>query len=161
MYNHTHLIAYVQGVWLLKLEVFSMGQTEGRGPHPNQHHPVPQGPPFSINHTFTTGSPPGVQKQSHRKHAALTTPKCTVCSQKFPHTPKAHHLGGAAPPPQEFTSFSPSSSFLSPGRPHDSTGVFCPINCQGLTFDLLTRPPKHLRKCQRSHVTGIRPPPVT
>ena len=48
MSNHAHLITSVTGVWLLKPEVFTkdrkLGRKGGTRPHPQQHHPVPQGP---------------------------------------------------------------------------------------------------------------------
>ena len=128
MYNHAHLIAYIQGVWLLKPEVFinlmflmdrKLDWKGGARPHP--HHAVPQEPPFSINYTLTTGSPETIPQKACSSHTKMHFTKIP------PH--KAAHptacVGIATPPPHRFISFSPSSSFLLPRwRPHHCTGPF-------------------------------------
>ena len=71
----------------------------------------------------------------------------SVCShKKFPTpTHTTAHLtscvGGATPPPHKLACISLLLSYLSPRWPHN---CICLVNCKELTFDLLTRPPKHL-----------------
>ena len=67
----------------------------GARPRPKKHHPVPQGPSFSIKCRLATGCPPEAHNQSQLKHAASSRPKHTQT------------LGGhsATPPTQELTSF--------------------------------------------------------
>ena len=60
----------------------------GATPHPHQHHPVSQGPPSSTNHRPTTGSPPEVQKQSHKKTQPSQHQNVHIAFTKIPpHTP--------------------------------------------------------------------------
>ena len=80
---------------------WKLGWKERAMPHPQQHHPVPQGHPFSTKCWLATGSPPEAQKQSHKNHTAFTGPKCTL--QTFHHSAhtRAHLtscVGGTTPP---------------------------------------------------------------
>ena len=147
-----------------------LGRKGGARPHSQQHHPVPQGPPFSIRCWLATGSPPEAHKQSHKNHTAFTKPKCT----------QFHHDCSTTPPTQELTSFpvwaeqhhlltttptshlsTPLLPFLRPYSPYNHTGVVCLINCHGLTFDLLPRPPRHLAGVRGHTGRGTRPPIIT
>ena len=67
----------------------------GARPRPKQHHPVPQGPPFSIKCRLATGCPPEAHNQSQLKHTASSRPKHTQTLQGR----------SATPPTQELTSF--------------------------------------------------------
>ena len=89
----------------------------------------------------------------------------TTPSRPFHHTThtSAHLIscvGGATTPPHNHTHFTPSLPFPWPYSPHNHTGVVYLINCHGLTFDLLPRPPRHLTgiKGQELEARGTRPP---
>ena len=145
--------------------MFSMGRKLGRKggarPHPHQHHPVPQGPPFSIHHTLATGSPPEVQKQSHKKRAALTTPKRTQCAfakiPPHPHTWRLTSLPAWVEQLRLLRNLHHPHRCRPFSRPGGHTIPTVSSDRQGLTFDLLARPPQHLSKGQRSHMTGDTP----
>ena len=120
----------------------------GAREYPYQHQPVPQGPPFPTNCTPATGSPPEAHKQSHKKPAALTTPKCTQCVHTkippHPHTPRLTSLPVWVEQHHLLTSLHASRCCRPSSRPGGHTTAHCLIDCKGLTFDLLTRPPEHL-----------------
>ena len=133
----------------------AIGQKGGARPHSQQHHPVPQGLPFSIRCWLATGSPQAVPQKPHSFHKAKMH---TIPSRLFHHTghTRAHLIscvGGAIPPPHNYTHFTPSL--------YNHTGVVCLINCHGLTFDLLPRPPRHLAGVRGHTGLGIRPPIIT
>ena len=142
--------------------MFSMGRKLGRKggarPHPHQHHPVPQGPPFSIHHTLATGSPPEVQKESHKKRAALTTPKRTQCAfakiPPHPHTWRLTSLPAWVEQLRLLRNLHHPHRCRPFSRPGGHTIPTVSSDRQGLTFDLLARPPQHLSKGQRSHDRG-------
>jgi hypothetical protein len=83
-------------MWLLyiagsvHLMISNLGRKGGAWPHPKQHHPVPQGPPFS-----SIDWPPEVHRQSHLNHTASSRPKHT----------KLLHVRAATPPAKELTTF--------------------------------------------------------
>ena len=140
-----------------------LGRKGGARPHLQQHHPVPQGPPFSIRCWLATGSPQAISQKPHSFHKAKMH---TIPSRLFHHTThtRAHLIscvGGATPPPHNYTHFTPSLPFLRPYSPYNHTGVVCLINCRGLTFDLLSRPPRHLAGVRGHTGRGTRPPAVT
>ena len=64
-------------------------QKGGARPRPKQHHPMPQGPPFSIKCRLATGCPPEAHNQSQLKHTASSRPKHTQTLFKavLPHRP--------------------------------------------------------------------------
>ena len=155
MSNHAHLITSVTGVWLLKPEVFIQcsqrtGSREGPGHTHNSNTPCLKDPSQS-----SADWPPETHEQSHKNRTASTRPKMHTA-------PTRAHLiscvGGATPPPHNHTHFAPSRSRCCSSGPqstqsHPSVG--CLINCHGLTFDLLPRPPRPLRW------RGVKvPPPI-
>ena len=99
IYNHDHLIVYITGVTVAAIAgsvhlMFSMDQKldrkGGNSPHPHQYHPMPQGPPFTLNqmhisHRYrkSTRSPQTILQKTHNYHYTKTH---SVHSQKFPHT---------------------------------------------------------------------------
>jgi hypothetical protein len=95
LYDHALLLSYHRGVaalaGIVHLMISNLGQKGGAWPHPKQHHPVPQGPPFS-----SIDWPPEVHRQSHLNHTASSRPKHTTASRPCCHT---------APQDQELTSF--------------------------------------------------------
>ena len=105
--NDALLIAQASGVWLLEPEVHLISSMDrkpsrkgGARPRPKQHHPVPQGPPFSIKCRLATGCPPEANNQSQLKHRASSRPKHTNTWRPFCHTAhtRAHLIscvGGA------------------------------------------------------------------
>ena len=70
-------------------------QKGGSRLRPQQHHPAPQGLPFTIKCSLATGCPPEAHNQSQLKHPASSRPKCTQILQGL----------SAALPTQEHTSF--------------------------------------------------------
>ena len=96
-------------------------------------------------HRKSTGSPQTLPQKPHSFHMAImhTTPSAP------PHHPShtsAHLIsgvGGATTPPHNHTLFALSLPFPWPYGPHNHTGVVYLINCRGLTFDFLPRPPRH------------------
>ena len=87
----------------------------------------------------------------------------TTPSRPFHHPAhtRAHLIscvGGATTPPHSHTHFTPSLPFPWPHGPHNHTGVVYLINCHGLTFDLLPRPPRHLTGVKGQEGRGTRPP---
>ena len=70
-------------------------------------------------------------------------------------------MGGATTPPHKHTHFTPSLPFIRPYSPHNHTGVVYLINCHGLTFDLLPRPPRHPAGVRGHNGRGTRPPIIT
>jgi hypothetical protein len=134
-----------------------LGRKGGARPHPKQHHPVPQGPPFSNKYWLATRSPPEAHKQSHLNHTAAkmhTTPQPFCPHQSSPHFP----CGRSNATHRNHIHFTPS---LPPVRPYstlDHTGVHCLINWHALTFDLLPRPRKHLPGFKGHTEPGTRPP---
>ena len=95
---------------------------EGARPHPQHHHPVSQGHPFSTMCWLVTESPPEVHKLSQIQNAH--TP-----SRRFHHT--IHTITqliscvGRATTPHNHIHFAPSLPFLWPYCPHNHTGVVC------------------------------------
>ena len=114
-------------------------------------------------HRKSSGSPQTIPQKPHSFHKAKmhTTP-----SRPFHHTThtSAHLIscvGGATTPPHNYTHFTPSLPFPWPYSPHNHTGVVHLINCHGLTFDLLPRPPRHLTGVKGQEGRGTRPPIIT
>ena len=104
-------------------------------------------------HRKSTESPQAIPQKPHSFHKAKMH---TIPSQLFHHTAhtRAHLIscvGRAPPPSHNHTHFTPSLPFLRPYSLHNHTGLACLINCHGLTFDLLPRPPRHQ---QESEVTS-------
>jgi hypothetical protein len=131
--------------------ISNLGRKGGGWPHPKQHHPVPQGPPFS-----SINRPPEVHRQSHLNHTASSRLKYTTASRPCCHTARtrAHLISfgrGATPPHCNHIHFTPSSP---PVRPY-STGVHCLINGHALTLD---RPRKHLAVLKGHTVPDTCPP---
>jgi hypothetical protein len=89
---------YVTGVWLLKC--FSTDRKGGARPHPKQHHPVPQGPPFSNKYWLATGSSQAIPLKPHSflKAKAHTTPSRPFCHTTHTRTHLISCVGGATPP---------------------------------------------------------------
>ena len=111
-------------------------------------------------HRKSSGSPQTIPQKPHSFHKVKihTTP-----SRPFHHTAhtSAHLIscvGGATTPPHNHTHFTPSLPFPWPHSPHNHTGVVYLINCHGLTFDLLPRPPRHLTGVKGQEGWGTRPP---
>ena len=114
-------------------------------------------------HRKSTGSPQAIPQKPHSFHKAKMH---TIPSRLFHHTAhtRAHLIscvGGATPPPHNYTHFTPSLPFLQPYSLYNHTGVVCLINCHGLTFDLLPRPPRHLAGVRGHTGWETRPPVVT
>ena len=91
--------------------MFSMDRKGGARPRPKQHHPVPQGPPFSIKCWLSTGSPQSIPIK--------TAPKYTNPSRLFYHTTHTRtHLiscvGGVTPRHRNHICFKPSSTSIRP-----------------------------------------------
>ena len=107
----------------------------GARPRPKQPHPVPQGPPFSINqvptnHRMSTGSPQSIPIKTHSFLKAKTH---TNTWRPFCHTAHAGaHLiscvGGVTTRHRNHIRFKPSSASVQPYRPLDRTAVQCLIN---------------------------------
>ena len=157
------MAAKARCVHLISSKDQKLGRKGGARPHSQQHHPVPQGPPFSIRCWLDTGSPQAIPQKPHSFHKAKMH---TIPSRLFHHTAhtRAHLIscvGGATPSPHNYTHFTPSLPFLRPYSPYNHTGVVCLINCHGLTFDLLPRPPRHLAGIRGHTGRGTRPPVVT
>ena len=120
---HRGVAAKAGSVHLMFLMDRKLDQKGGARPYPHQHHPMLQGPPFSIKCTLATGSAQTIPQKEHT-HTAVTTPKHTQCVHKNSPTPThttAHlttYVGGATPSLHKFASISPSSSFLSTRWPH-------------------------------------------
>ena len=94
---------------------------EGRGqPHPQQHHPVPQGPPFSKQ--VLTG---------HRKSTDKTTgsarPKCTQLLHGHTRAHLISCVGRATPPPHHDNHFTP----LIPSAVKSATPTHTPADVNG------------------------------
>ena len=70
-------------------------------------------------------------------------------------------VGGVTTPPHNHTHFTPSLPFPWPHGPRNHTGVVYLINCHGLTFDLLQRPPRHLTGIKGQAGRETRPPIIT
>ena len=107
----------------------------GARPRPKQHHPVPQGQPFSIKCRLATGCPPEAHNQSQLKHTASSGPKHTHTNTSRPFCHTAHtrsHLitcvGGVTTRHRNHIRFKPSSASVQPYGPLDRTGVQCLIN---------------------------------
>ena len=87
---------------------------------------------------------------------------CTTPSRQFHHTAhtSAHLIScvGGATIPHNLTHFTPSLPFP---WPHNHTGVVYLINCYGLTFDILPRPPRHLTGVKGQEGWGTHPPNIT
>jgi hypothetical protein len=115
------------------LMISDLGRKGGAWPHTKQHHPVPQGPPFS-----SIDWPPELHRQSHLNHTASSRPKHTTASRPCCHT---------APQDQELTSFPLGAeqhhpiATISTSSPPYSTGVHYVINWHALPFD---RPRYHM-----------------
>ena len=154
--------AKVRSVHLMFSKDWKLGRKGGTRPHPQQHHtsrtPI-------LNEVLTgqrksSGSSQTIPQKPHSFHKAKmhTTP-----SQLFHHTAhtSAHLIscvGGATTPPHNHTHFTPLLPFPWPHGPHNHTGVVYLINCHGLTFDLLPRPPRHLTGVKGQQGQGTRPP---
>ena len=93
--NHWSVAVKAGSVHLILSKDRKLGWKGGDRPHPQQHHPVPQGPSFSIKCLLATRSPPDAHKQSHKNHTASTKPKCT----------QLLHDRSTTLPTQELTSF--------------------------------------------------------
>jgi hypothetical protein len=80
------------------LKISNLGRKGEAWPHPKQHYPVPQGPPFS-----SIDWPPECHRQSHLNHTASSRPKHTTASRQCCHTARtsAHLIsfGDRATPP--------------------------------------------------------------
>ena len=113
-------------------------------------------------HQKSTGSPQTLPQKPHSFHMA----KMHTTPSPPPHHP-AHTSGHliscvcGATPPHNHTHFAPSLTFPWPYGPHNHTGVVYLINCHGLTFDLLPRPPRHLAGVKGQGGRGTRPPITT
>ena len=104
----------------------------GARPRPKQHHPVPQGPPFSIKCRLATGCPPEAHNQSQLKHS-FSRPKHTNTARPFCHTAhtRAHLIscvGGVITRHRNHIRFKRSSAAVQPYGPLNHTGVQCRIN---------------------------------
>ena len=82
-----------------------------------------------VVHRKSTGSPHAIPQKPHSFHKAKMH---TIPSRLFHHTAHARaHLiscvGGATPPPHNYTHFTPSLPFLRPYSPYNHTGVVCLI----------------------------------
>ena len=108
----------------------------GARPRPKQHHPVPQGPPFSIKcrlatRWMSTGSPQSIPIKTHKFLKAKTH---TNTSRPFYHTAhtRAHFIscvGGVTTRHRNhIIRFKSSSASVQPYGPLDRTGVQCLIN---------------------------------
>ena len=87
----------------------------GARPRPKQHHPVPQGQPFSIKCRLATGCPPEAHNQSQLKHSFLKAKTHTNTSRPFCHTAhtRAHLIscvGGVTTRHRNHIRFKPSSA---------------------------------------------------
>ena len=71
------------GMWQLEPEVMDR-QKGGARTHSQQHHPIPQGDPFSKKFWPTTGSP---QTMPIVQHSLVNTKRHTIMSMTFHHTP--------------------------------------------------------------------------
>ena len=97
-----------------------LGRKGGARPHPQQQHPLPQGPQFSTKCWLATGSPQTIPQKTHSIHKA----KCnTTPSRLFCHTAhtRAHLIScvrGATPPPHNHTHSTPLLLFLWSHSPH-------------------------------------------
>ena len=133
-----------------------LGQKGGGRPHPQQHHPVPQGPPFSVDWPLSNPTKTTQLSQSHNAHNSITTipPHC-------PHKSSPHFLCG-----QSNTSSQPHPlhTFVAFPQAQQSAhynGVVCLINCHGLTFNLLPCPSGHLTGVRGHTGRGTCPPIIT
>ena len=82
----------------------------GARPRPKHHHPVPQGPPFSMKCRLATGCPPEAHNQSQLKPTASSRPKHTQTLRGR----------SATPPTQELTSFPVWAGFRGHHRIRDT-----------------------------------------
>ena len=128
------MTAKAGSVHLIPSKDRKLGRKGGDRPHPQQHHPVPQGPPVLnqvlTGHRKSTGSPQAIPQKPHRFHKDKMR---TTLSRLFHHTThtRAHLIscvGGATTPPHNHTHFTPLLPFLWPYSPHNHTGVVCLIN---------------------------------
>jgi hypothetical protein len=124
---HRGVAAIAESVHLM---ISKQGRKGGAWPHPKQHHPVHQGPPFSNKCWLAIGSRPAIPPHSFLKDNCFT-PCCHIIRTR------AHLISFGAEQYHPIATISTSSP---PVRPY-SAGVHCLINWHAFTFD---RPRKHL-----------------
>ena len=83
------LLIFLKFGWKCSLNILK-ARLEGAWPHPQQHHPVPQGSPFPTKCWLATGS-----TQSHKNHTRPHGPSATLPTQEltsFPVWVEHHHF---------------------------------------------------------------------
>ena len=132
----------------------------GVRPRPKQHHPVPQGPPFSIKCWLATGCLPEAHNQSQLKHAHScqnTHKYFKAVLSHYPHKSSLHFLCGRGNitslqphPLQTIVSFRPAVQYSWSHQAYSAslTGMASPLtSCHAPTAtwrdSKVTRHPEH------------------